>query len=308
MLQQYDRPEVSGQNALAVPTMFDFDLLFQRKDRPAAKDMSDPAEQCDWEKEAKLLNGVLKPISWPTASPASAQNNYIDLSLMIYLSTVGDWSLAERAWHAELLLEGEVLLKGGRYYFIVHTYLRGAVTWPLVKIGTNTLFFDLACTRLNIVHCFDVDAFKVVPTTAVSMLHHEVFGLTGCKGVRLKVTGEAVSIADFQVSRGFKGVNEHTLRKMYDLMNLTLPVLENDAMQADSAMSLSVDLMCQLSADMTEDAAVSILMKRKFGDEPVSDVMVLDKASLKSGETSLPTQVLGCSPTCPRLSFATPAS
>lgn len=73
LLQQYDRPEVSGQNALAVPTMFDFDLLFQRKDRPAAKDMSDPAEQCDWEKEAKLLNGVLKPISWPTASPASAQ-------------------------------------------------------------------------------------------------------------------------------------------------------------------------------------------------------------------------------------------
>lgn len=181
LLEQYDRSELSGKRVLSVPTMLDFDLLFQHTDRPASK-TPDSKDHGDWQKEAELLKGVLKPISWPTCSPATAQNNYIDLSLMIYLSNLDDWSLADRAWHTELLPEGEVISKDGRCLYIVRTYHRGIVVWPLVKTGANSYFFDLTCARLCIVHYFDFDAYKIVPKSAVSMLRQAIYGLSGGKG------------------------------------------------------------------------------------------------------------------------------
>ena len=261
VIDQYHRREINEIAALQVPTSFNFDRLFEHK-------CVDEEEDEAINKESATLDKVIASMTWPTFNPASMQQQFIDVHLLMHAEEEGAWGQLSDSWKAGLVPERSVLIRGTREQFIVKKCLRGLLGWNLKRLSADVVAFDTSVSKLDIIHIFDVEGVKVQSVQARSPLHqHLRSGAAWSKhGVTMVCTEKLAKLLDHLVSTGFAGVSEANLRNLYeDNAWAEPPVVPESA--DDVSMALSVHLICQLQPELTAQQALAIMLENKFADE-----------------------------------------
>lgn len=134
--------------------------------------------------------------TWPTFSPASHQAIIADMVLLNYLCGSKDVEAAEEAWHASLVPEGTVVVKGAETFFVLCTYRRALLVWGLIPFGAGGLTFDLAGRPLDYLFVFDADSIKVQRFSVRSPLSQRISGANFGTAVGLQAIGEPTPLLD----------------------------------------------------------------------------------------------------------------
>lgn len=281
LLHSYGRTEVKHGAALAVPRSFDLGSMFDPSPGPAEKQSETVKE------EVRFIKDVTGNIVWPTFSPESQQQVHCDLALLLFLQGGSrEWNLVNDAWHSSLLPEGCIIEKHGDYFFVVRTYRRGALTWPMKRRDTNTFAFDLTITALVWHFAFDTTTWRVQAFVPMSPLHQFLQLGSGFEGILLVGNGGPVPLLDHHVQCSFRGVPENTLRKLHEKLEVRpLPATES-CTQLDSVMTLTVGVLAHLCKGMPLEKILAGLMYNKFADDSFADCPDVDPEFLK--DTVLP--------------------
>ncbi|CAJ1422298.1 unnamed protein product [Effrenium voratum] len=199
LVASYKRQEIKAASLKHVPPSFQMESLFSS--RRGRSDSATPDDEAD-DAFAKAVTGHA---TWPTHTPESQQERYGDFALL----------LVETAWRTALLPEGEVVRIGGHpaCMFVVRTYKRSALLWPMLQEEGNIVTFDVAITCLFWTHIFRLEEAEVLPLTPWSPLKMSQAGNRRNRGVCL-VTGAPQSLLQYHVEHGFAGVSEAVLRKL----------------------------------------------------------------------------------------------
>ena len=254
-MEKYGRNEATvAMNLPKLPTRKeDCSFLFRSRGR-----------NVDDKREGQLPLSLFRKDTLPFWSPnsKSMQKAFAELSLTTYLFNNGapTWHFAEKAWHVMLVPVGEWIIHNCSMYYVVEVLPAGAILWPARK-ATHELhiFWDPEPAALTWLHIFDADTVKVVPTKAISPVHKRlVHGVTSSLSVSFRRLGKDIPLLDFAADRGFNGVPESVVRRLFAQFEI------GKAVPADPE-AVSVEVMRHVKPDMTIDEALAALLAGRGG-------------------------------------------
>ena len=263
VLKQYERREVQPQAHYSVPTDFYLEDLCRPHAKRTRKKTA--AEEEDFE----FLSPVTKACTWPAFTPETEQRLFCGLALLVHLHQKGrgsEWSDAAKAWMSGIVPEHTVLEWKQQPHFVLRTYPRGVLLWPLkTSPHSGHLTFDREIGGLTWGILFSLDnvmvrSFKVLAPVQAARSDQ-------C-GLQLQASPPK-TILQHQQDTGFKGLNESQ-------MNLLLKHLgfqQAPAGSKDQELGTAIHLLVNLDPSLQPDEVLQRMKVRNDAFEGAVEEM-----------------------------------
>lgn len=249
MLGTYDRQEIQIDASLPIPTAVGDGQSFFH-----------PPASCNADLD---LKGVMENQVWDTFSSMSLRSVSADIFLLAECRSTGCWDRCEEAWHASLIPKHSIVLsrrrqKEVKVYFVLASVGSAILVWPVERIAGEMCRLSTAGASPEWVTVLSVSELQVLPYVVVSPLSCFLSGQVrqSSTGVVFKL-GKPEGLLDHLCKRGFAGVAEVYLRKLFSELDIAVP---EAASAVDERLSLASALILHLNPDIDEPSLKSALL------------------------------------------------
>ena len=249
LLRKNERTEVQAQSDVRMEADFNFEALF----RFTQKREMDVEESADF----RFLQDITKDITWPSFTPASAQECLSNFALLgkICQEEPVDWGKVESSQWASFLPPGHVIVQQGCPALVLRAYRRACLVWPLERGPLRSVKF-LNVASLSWAFCFDVAEVQIETVTARSPLAMMGTELEN-HGIVLE-TGTSTGLWEWHVEHGFPGVREDALRFLCAKYGIDLSEEQGE----DAELHLVVRCMLHFDPTLTQAEVTERVLQR----------------------------------------------
>ena len=268
LASSYERPEVKISSASVPPAEFELAKCFS---------MTAGGTLTEEEKEELMMLADVRVATptWHTHTPASEQERFADLAVLVDLHDRGSFAMAAETWKSALVPEHEFVSYEGVLYFCVRKYARAALVWPAKRVHGCLVELDMSVSKLQflVVYCLtDLLIYKsrVLSPGELFLQEKSVPGL----GVELLQPG--LTAEQFHTDNCWAGLSGATLRCVFQEYDLAEPLAPESETGDDVELALAVDLSCKFNPEVAEGAVVAKLMAQRYSPGDLSDLPELD--------------------------------
>ena len=124
------------------------------------------------EQQARTIEKVMDFKDWDSYTPASEQERFAEMFLLVELHRLKDHDLIHKAWRASTVPQGRLVrcLDDMKEYFVIRTYGVAILLWPAVLDCPEVWVHDMSVKRLTWRCVFSVDRYMEIPTVFASPL------------------------------------------------------------------------------------------------------------------------------------------
>lgn len=257
LLKQCKLEEVEVQSCVSPPTEFDFKKCFSMS---YGEDVRE-AEA----KELVMLSGVRggQP-SWATHTPASEQDRFADLAVLLDLCDKGSFGLVAETWKSNLVPEGRFIRYACQCFFVVRVYKRAVLAWP-AEVSRGVVRLSTRATQLSFLVVYNLADLQVYRQEVKAPIATMSGRRKGSHCIAIHLEEPPLSIEAYHTECCWSGLNEATLRGVYEEFQMPLPEQPEDTSGAEGeiAISMAVDLACKFNPDLDETTAIAKVLESK---------------------------------------------
>lgn len=267
LLQRHGRADIEVNSSAAVDPNFEADRIF------VAKHTTDDASD-----KGVPLRKVLGAQKWTTYNAQTVRETYSHIHLFLHARRNNCWQQVGNFWMVQLLPEFQLFrdTRSDRVYFTIKVFEAAAVAWPMVQVANNMWRMDMTVTQLTWFVLLDLDSVQVMTAKVMSPVRMSLSGWSPSQDSTLfESTGPAEGLLPWLGRSGFRGIQEHTLKKL--MSHLAIPRLElADAPDMSASDGLALAIMRWLSDELDMESAIGALAGRRRLDDQRSGSYVDD--------------------------------
>ena len=230
LIGQFDRQEVQPLAATApgqlTMQLFSRDFAEQVAKHCKEEGGASDKQEVQGEEFVKKFKHILGRKDRSSFTPLSAQGLVAEMHLIQHHHAGGQWDKAADTWRARLVPEGQLVASGqsGEVLIAVGSYECAWLGWPAKEVTKGYFTWDPCVEDLVWRFCFDLEAFKVLPSAFVSPIHAHLAGNGMKAGTWWQQTAEALPLLEWHCAHGFPGVPEAPLKAVISKhFKLTVP-------------------------------------------------------------------------------------
>lgn len=253
LVEQYGRSPVQVEVAESIALRESYDDIFR------------PSSAADEAQSHLDLAGVMRDKEWTSLNSGGLRGLVSEMQVLVQAHALGDFAMVGEAWRCQVFPLHELVLieaagKITEVFLVLAKTDFAVLTYPVRRVGHRNIALAGHGSKSKLQSFFSFDGAFVVPVAPISPMH----GLlrdgvaAGDYGI-IGALGEKQPLLDFQARRGFLGVPESALRRLYRHLDLAEPSAVEDV---DIETALALPLMQSLAQDMTAEQIEEALLAR----------------------------------------------